>query len=43
MWQQGQGFKLKATGRDGQPTWAYLPARRAPVGEAAGGRVRDSR
>src|SRR6266487_1967532 len=23
MWQQGQVFKLKAKGRDGQPLWAY--------------------
>jgi len=23
MWQQGQVFKLKARGRDGQPLWAY--------------------
>jgi hypothetical protein len=23
MWQQGQVFKLKAKGADGQPLWAY--------------------
>jgi hypothetical protein len=23
MWQQGQVFKLKAKGVDGQPLWAY--------------------
>ena len=23
MWQQGQVFKLKTKGRDGQPLWAY--------------------
>ena len=23
MWQQGQVFKLKTRGRDGQPLWAY--------------------
>ena len=23
MWQQGQVFKLKAKGREGQPLWAY--------------------
>jgi hypothetical protein len=43
MWQQGQVFKLKAKGREGQPLWGVpLPARGARLGEAAGRRIRDS-
>lgn len=26
MWQQGQVFKLKTKGREGQPLWAYRSA-----------------
>jgi hypothetical protein len=47
MWQQGQVFKLKAKGREGQGRSAAvgipLSARGARLGEAAGRRIRDSR
>jgi hypothetical protein len=40
MWQQGQVFKLKTKGRDGQPLWAYrhrLEGRRGSVRPQVGG------
>ena len=44
MWQQGQVFKLKAKGRDGSAAVGVpLSARGARLGEAAGGRIRESR
>ena len=43
MIQQGQVFKLKAKGADGSAAVGVpVPARRARLGAAAGGRVRDA-
>jgi hypothetical protein len=39
MWQQGQAFKLKVKGRDGQPLWAYryrLDGRGSPRPQVGG-------
>ena len=42
MIQQGQVFKLKTKGAEGQPLWAVsVPARRSRFGETAGRWVRD--
>jgi hypothetical protein len=38
MWQQGQVFKLKAKGVDGQPRGVLVPDRGARLSETAGRR-----